>query len=311
MAHKVLISAPYLQNDFIQFEEELIQKGIDFDVYPVNERMEEYELLPLISKYHGVICGDDRFTAKVLDKAANLKAIVKWGTGIDSIDKKYAESKGIAVRNTLDAFSQPVSESVIAYILAFSRRIIESDQVMKTGGWEKTFGFTLSEQTIGIIGFGNIGKTVARKLLPFNSKLLVTDILSIDENILKDLNCEQVDLEVLLNNADYISVNCDLNKSSKHLICEKTLTQMKSNAYLMNTARGPIVKESDLIKALELGTIAGAALDVFEDEPLSKTSPLRKMNNVLLSSHDVNASPAAWNYVHRNSLNMLYQELGI
>ncbi|MEZ5003155.1 MAG: NAD(P)-dependent oxidoreductase [Chitinophagales bacterium] len=312
MKYRVLISAPYLLNDIEQFRNELANKNIEIDVYPVSERLEEEDLLPIIAQYDGIICGDDRFTKKVLDAAkTRLKVIVKWGTGIDSIDKSYAESIGIKVKNTLNAFTEPVSDSILALLLAFTRRIFESDRIMKSGNWEKAFGLCLSEVTIGIIGLGNIGTATARKLVPFNTKVYGNDIIDIDKGITNSLNIEMVPLEELLKKSDYIAICCDLNPTSKHLVNKTTIDKMKDGVVLINTSRGPIIKEDDLISAIQSGKIKGVGLDVFEDEPLSIDSALRKMNNAILSSHNVNASPFHWNKVHRNSLNMLYDILGV
>ncbi|MEK6480095.1 phosphoglycerate dehydrogenase [Catalinimonas sp. 4WD22] len=308
---KVLITAPYLKNEIHKFEEELREKGIDFFVYPVKERVEEDELLKIIEQYEGIVCGDDRITAKVIDQAKNLKVIVKWGTGIDSINKVYAEEHGIPVRNTLNAFTEPVSDSVLAIMLAFSRKLFESDRIMKSGQWEKAFGLCLSEVSLGIIGLGNIGKAVARKIRTFGTKVYANDIIDIPKSIVDELNVEIVPLEVLLEKSDFVNTCCTLNETSHHLINSDTLSKMKSTAYLINVARGPIVNEPDLIKALEEKRIAGAGLDVFEHEPLPINSPLRSMDNCILSSHNVNASPKYWNKVHRNTLDMLYEGLGI
>ncbi|WP_291728292.1 NAD(P)-dependent oxidoreductase [Bernardetia sp.] len=311
MKYNVLVSAPYLLNDIEKFRAELEGKNIAFDIYPVKERLEEEDLLKVIHKYDAIICGDDRFTPKVIDKAEKLKVIVKWGTGIDSIDKKYAESKGVQVRNTLNAFTEPVSDSVLAMLLVFARKVIESDRIMKNGGWRKAFGITLSEVSIGIIGLGNIGRAVARKLQPFNTKIYANDTAEIPTEVLENYKIEMTSLDDLVQKSDFVVVCCDLNSTSLHIINKEKLGLMKSNAIVINMARGPLINEKDLIEALENKQIAGAGLDVFEEEPLFIDSPLRKMNNVLLSSHNVNASPYYWNKVHRNSLNMLYQSLGI
>lgn len=308
---KVLISAPYLKNDIELFRDEIKSKGIDIDVYPVRERMEEDELLTCIDQYHGVVCGDDRFTERVIDAATNLKVIVKWGTGIDSINKVYANSKGIEVCNTLDAFTEPVSESVIAAVLSFARGLHASDQLMKAGHWQKVPGKTLFECSMGIIGFGKIGQSTAKKLNAFGMRIYANDTREISSEEFNGEYVNFVSKEELLQKCDFVATCTDLNSSSAHLMSSKEFTLMKEDAIFINMARGPLVDEPTLIEAIKSGQIAGAALDVFEDEPLPVESPLRSMNNVLLSSHNVNASPYHWNRVHRNSLNMLYEVLGI
>lgn len=305
----VLVSAPYLQREFDDYRARFVAEGLCPIVPVVQERLEEDELLSLIHDVDGIICGDDRITPRVLDHARRLKVIVKWGTGIDSIDAEYARRKGIPVRNTPNAFTGPVSDSVLAYLLAFSRNIVASDRIMKNGKWDKAPGFTLAERCVGIIGVGNIGQMVARKLKAFGAQVIGTDILDIPADIRTACGIEMMSLDALLERADFITVNCNLNRASHHLLGRRQFERMKRHAVVVNTARGPIVNEADLVWALQNGVIAGAALDVFEEEPLPTSSPLRGMPNVLLSSHATNASPRCWNAVHENSIAMLCESL--
>ncbi len=309
--HKVLISAPYLQPDIERFRNELLLKEIEYTVPKVHERLEENELLAIIEDYHGIICGDDRITQKVIDTAKNLKVIVKWGTGIDSISKDYAQNNNIPVFNTPNAFTEPVSDSTMALILSFARQIIPSDSLMKHGGWEKPQGFCLCEKTLGIIGVGNVGSAVARKAKGFGIRILGNDIREIPKETTTSLGIEMVQFNELLKESDIISINCDLNKTSHHLISHKQFQIMEPDAIIINTARGPIINEIDLIRALQNNKIAGAGMDVFEDEPLPIDSPLRSMDKCILSSHSTNGSRFFWEKVHRNSLNRLYEGLEI
>jgi D-3-phosphoglycerate dehydrogenase len=305
----VLVSAPYLQREFEQYRDRFAAEGLNPVLPEVHERLEEHELLTLIPEMDAVICGDDRFTPQVLDEARRLRVIVKWGTGIDSIDAEYAKRKGIPVRNTPNAFTGPVSDSVLAYFLAFSRNILAADRIMKDGSWDKAPGSMLAELCIGIIGVGNIGRAVARKLSAFGPRILGTDVVEIPADVTRALHIEMVPLETLLAQSDLVTVNCTLNRSSRHLLNFERLTRMKRHAVLVNTARGPIVNEGDLVRALQNGLIGGAALDVFEEEPLPVSSPLRRMSNVLLSSHASNASGRCWRAVHENSIAMLCDAL--
>lgn len=309
--YKVLISAPYLQRDFEAYRSELEARGITPLLPKVVERLEERDLLDVIPDCDGIVCGDDRITARVIDAAKQLKVIVKWGTGTDSIDKAYAASKGIPVFNTPNAFTEPVSDSVMALVLSFARQIIPSDCILKQGGWDKRIGFCLCEKTLGIIGVGNIGRAVARKARGFGMRILGNDIKEIPAAVTEELGMTMVALERLLAEADIISINCDLNSSSYHLVSGQQFGMMKSDALLINTARGPIVNEHDLIEALQTGRIAGAGLDVFEEEPLPIDSPLRRFDNCILSAHSTNGSRHFWKKVHRNSLDRLYEGLGI
>lgn len=304
---KVLVSAPYLQPHLDRFRPLFEKHDIELVVPPVTERLEEEELLRYIGDIDGVICGDDRFTERVLEAAPRLKVIAKWGTGIDSINK--AACKRIVVCNTPNAFSEPVADSVLGYMLCFARKLPWTSQAMRRGEWEKIPGRALRECTLGIIGVGNVGQAVARRGVAFGMRMLGTDPVLPPDDVLHNTGVHMVALEQLLRESDFVTVNCDLNPTSRHLLHEATFSIMKSEAVVINTARGPIIKEPDLVQALEAGQIAGAALDVFEDEPLPKDSPLRRMDNVMLAPHNANSSPQAWERVHQNTIRQLLDVL--
>jgi D-3-phosphoglycerate dehydrogenase / 2-oxoglutarate reductase len=309
----VLLSAPYLVTALGRFQPVFEHYNLELIVLPqVQERLEEQDLLALAGQFDGVICGDDRFSARVLEQCApRLKVISKWGTGIDSIDRHAANRLGIQVCNTPNAFTLPVSDTVLGYILAFARRQPWMDQAMKNGIWDKIPGRTLSECILGVVGVGNIGKAVMRRARAFGMELLGNDIIPITSDFIIENKVSMVSLQELLSKADFISLNCDLNPSSFHLINSETLSWMKRSAVLINTARGPVVDEPSLIAALQDGWIAGAAMDVFEVEPLPPNSPFLKMNNVMLAPHNSNSSPAAWERVHWNTIRNLLEGLSI
>ncbi len=286
--------------------------GIELIKPEVKERLSELEILRYAGSFDGTICGDDRYSAEVLEHCSpRLKVISKWGTGIDSIDTQAANRLGIKVLNTIDAFTIPVSDSVMGYILAFSRQLPWMDRAMKAGQWEKISGRALCEGTLGVIGVGRIGKMILRKAHAFNMKLLGNDIKGIPDEFIKEIGVESVSLPELLERSDFISINVDLNPTSLHLINEDTLKHIKPGAVMINTARGPIVDEKALTEALQQQRVRGAALDVFEIEPLPLDSPLKKMDNVLLAPHNSNSSPTAWERVHWNTIRNLLSGLNI
>ena len=290
---------------FDRYELELI-------VPEVRERMEEEELLKYTGQFDGAICGDDRYTLRVIEACIpRLKVISKWGTGIDSIDAEACSRYGIVLGRTLNAFTTPVADSVLGYMLAFARRQPWMDKAMKSGEWDKIPGKALSENTLGVVGVGTIGKTVTRRARAFGMKVLGNDIVEIDHVFITETGIQMTDLRSLLSEADFVSINCDLNPTSRHLMDVDTFAMMKPSAVLINTARGPIVHEVALIDALQTGRLAGAALDVFEVEPLPLDSPLMKMDNVLLAPHNANSSPAAWERVHWNTIRNLLDGLGL
>ena len=309
MKYKVIVSAPYMQPIVDRFIPTFKDHGCEVVIPTVNERLSESELLKIIGDADGIICGDDRITRKVLFAAKKLKVISKWGTGIDSIDRDAAAEMGVLVCNTPNAFTLPVSDSVFAMMLSFARRIPWQDRQMKAGEWLKQPGMSLSESTLGIIGVGNIGKAVARRAAAFGMTILGNDPKEMPEEFVRETNIRMVEKDELLRLSDFVTLNCDLNATSIHLMSDKQFSMMKPSAVVINSARGPIIDEPALVRALKAKRIAGAALDVFEVEPLPKDSPLLKMDNVLLSAHNTNSSPAAWERVHQNTLKNLFEGL--
>lgn len=309
----VLFSAPYMLPFVGRFRPVFDHYGIEL-ILPetVAERLEEADILKYAGQFDGALCGDDRYTPRVLEACApRLKVISKWGTGVDSIHAETCSRLGIQLGRTPNAFTLPVADTVMGYILAFSRRQPWMDKAMKAGVWDKIPGKALHEQTLGIIGVGTIGKTLARRAHAFGMKLFGTDILEIDHVFIAETGIEMTNLATLMANSDYISVNCDLNPSSFHLINAESLSFAGRLSVLINTARGPIVDEPALVAALQSGKLAGAALDVFEVEPLPHDSPLLKMDNVMLAPHNANSSPAAWERVHWNTIRNLLVGLGL
>ena len=308
----ILLSAPYMIPLRQRFEPFFAHYGLELIVPPVAERMSEDELLRYAGQFDGAVCGDDRFTPRVLQACLpRLKVISKWGTGIDSIDRVEALRLGIQVRNTPNAFTLPVSDSTLGYMLSYARRLPWMDRHVKSGQWEKLPGRSLSECTLGVVGVGNVGKAVLRRARAFGMQLLGNDIIPIAPDFLLEYQVEMTSLEDLLRRSDFVSLHVDLNPTSYHLINAQSLQVIKPGAVLINTSRGPVVDEPALVEALQSGRVAGAALDVFEEEPLPAESPLLRMDQVMLAAHNSNSSPAAWERVHRNTLKNLLEGLGI
>jgi D-3-phosphoglycerate dehydrogenase len=292
-----------------EFRLRLEAEGVEVVCAHAQERLSEEELLPLIGTIDGVICGDDHFTERVLCEASRLKVISKWGTGIDSIDIHAAAKLGIRVYNTPDAFTDPVADTVLGYILCFARRLPWMDQDIRRGLWTKPDAKSLRECTLGVIGVGNIGRAVARRARAFGMTVLGTDPVPVPASFVEETGLRLVRLRALLEASDFISLHCDLNPTSYHLIGRAELSRMRSTAYLINTSRGPVIDERALIEALKERRIAGAALDVFEVEPLSFDSPLRTLDGCLLAPHNANNGPAARRKVHESTIGNLLRAL--
>ena len=311
--YRALITAPPILPKIYSYKKlfDLNKVEIIIPPYKVVESLDEHQLIELLNNIDGILCGDDELTEKVIKSASKLKVISKWGTGVDSIDIKAAEKYRIKVLRVKDVFSEPVSDTVLAYILLFSRKIIEKNHLVNNYLWEKTESYTLKEKSLGIIGLGHIGSVVAQKALLLGMNVFGYDIKKFDK--FSDLNSKIniVSLNKLLENSDFVTLHTDLNDSTHHLIGENQFKIMKKNSIIINTSRGEVINQHALELALNNKEIYGAALDVFEVEPLPKNSVLRGLNNVLLSPHNSNASPKVFNEVDKKSIKNLFSGLKI
>ena len=210
---------------------------------------------------------------------------------------------------TRNAFSEPVADTVLGYMLTFARKLTLLDRDIRQGRWEKPRLMALGECVLGVVGVGDCGKAVVRRARSFGMRVLGNDIVKLPDDFVTASGLEVVSLKKLLTTADFVSLNTDLNETSYHLIGKEQLDLMKADAYLINASRGPVLEEPALVQALQQNRIAGAALDVFEEEPLPADSPLRRLDNCLLAPHTANSSPLAWDRVHENTIRNLLEGL--
>lgn len=222
-----------------------------------------------IKGFDGVVVRSaTKITKEVIDAADKLKLVVRAGVGLDNVDRKAAEAKGVVVQNTPEAPSVSVAEMVFSLMFALARNIAQADSSMKNERWEKKKlgGVELWQKTIGIIGFGRIGIEVARRAKAFGMEVLAYDVIDIDEAC-KETGAKKADLDTIIEKADYITLHVPLIPQTKGMIGTKQLKMMKKTAFIINTARGGVIDEKALLDALNEGEIAGAGLDVFESEP--------------------------------------------
>ena len=309
MKWRVLITAPYMLPVVEELRPRLEAEGVEVVTADVSERLSEEELLPIVVNVDGVICGDDRFTERVLSAAPRLKVISKWGTGVDSVDTGAAARLGIRVCNTPDAFTDCVADTALGYVLCFARRLPWMDADVRRGLWVKPDAVSLKECTLGVVGVGNIGRAVVRRARAFGMRVLGSDPVPPPASFAEETGLGIVPLRELLAEADFVSLHCDLNPTSFHLIGRAELALMRPTAYLVNTSRGSVVDEPALARALRERRIAGAALDVFEAEPLPADSPLRELPNCLLAPHNANSGRAARRRVHESTVANLLDAL--
>lgn len=230
----------------------------------------------------GIIAGDDELSSEFFIGAPNLKTVIRWGIGMDSVDHEAARQRGVVVRNTPGVFGYEVADSAFGYILNLARGYIAVDAAVRRGEWPKVEGVTLAGARLGVVGFGAIGREICQRGRGFGMEVVASDpFVEADPD-----GVSIVDLETLLATSRFIVLACPLTRETFQLINSDRLALMQTDAYLVNVARGPVVLEADLIWALQNNQLAGAALDVFEVEPLPMESELRALPNVVLGAHN-------------------------
>ena len=273
---------------------EVLENG-DLEVYVESDSITEDQFCEVVQDKDALLVPlSTKVKEWVIDAGAHLKIIANFGTGYDNIAVDYAKQKGIAVTNTPGVSTEATAEITLGLLLSVSRRIVEGDQLCRTkgfNGWAPLFflGRELYHKKLGIIGLGSIGQAVAKRAKAFGMEVLYTGRAPKDPQLEKEWGVSYRTLEDLLRESDFVSINVSYNKDTHHLLNEDTLSLMKKSAFLINTARGPIVNEADLADALRKGIIAGAALDVYEFEP-EITAELKTFSNVVLTPHIGNAT---------------------
>jgi phosphoglycerate dehydrogenase-like enzyme len=247
-----------------------------------------YKFDKLLASLPGVdatLCSPDAYNAKLVQapEAANLKIISRWGVGYDSIDIPAATRQGIVVAYTPGLLNETVADWTWALLLAIARRVPQAHLAMSHGEWSPLWGYDVHGKTLGLIGCGRIGQAVAQRAFGFGMRVIAYDVNPPPSGA--PSNIEYVALKELLAQSDFVSIHAALTPTSRGLIGEAELRQMKQTASLVNTARGPLLDEAALVRALHEGWIAGAALDVFNAEPLAADSPLRSAPNLVLAPH--------------------------
>lgn len=237
----------------------------------------------------------DKIDREILDVAPKLKIVSQLAVGFDNIDVQEATRRGIYVTNTPEVLTDTTADFAWALLMALARRIVEADKYVRTGQWKVGWhpnmlaGRDVYGATIGVVGAGRIGYAVAKRAKGFDMKILYYDVIPRPE-MEKDLGAKKADIDTLLKNSDFVSIHVPLMKETHHLINAEKLKLMKNTAYLINNSRGPVVDEKALYDTLKAGQIAGAGLDVFEQEPTPIDNPLLKLDNVVVAPHISSAS---------------------
>lgn len=281
---KVLIAPAPLAKLEAGFLHEL--RAAKFDIaYPARQgQMTEEELLRELQGVTAVVAGSEPYTRKVMDAHPNLRVIARAGVGYDAVDVPAATERGIVVAFTPGTNQDAVAEHTFALILALAKRVLDQDHKTRTAQWPRQATLPLRGRTLGIAGLGRIGKAVAIRGQCFGMRLLAYEPFP-DQAFVAQHQVTLVPFDQLLAESDFLTLHLPLTADAKHLINKRTLARMKPSAYLINTARGGLVCETDLVAALRERKLAGAGLDVFEDEPPPKDHPLFGFDNVVLTAH--------------------------
>ena len=284
MAHKVLLTTPRFFAFESMIREHLAEHGCEVLEHDAHDmQMNEDTLLSLVPAAAGLITALEPVTARVLAAAPRLRVVCATGVGYDHIDVEAASASGVTVCISAGSNHQAVAELTLGLMVALARQVAYGDRLLRGGGWERLVGPELWGKTLGIVGLGRVGKSVALLARAFGMRVVATDVV-LDHTFGSTHAVDYVPLPKLLRTGDFVSLHCPLTPSTRGLMNERTLGLMKPGAYLINTSRGPVVEEEALVQALRSKQIAGAALDVFEAEP-HIGAKLREEPRVILTPH--------------------------
>lgn len=268
------------------FLDPALELGLKLIPAEITQTLSEAELIDLLPQFDGWIIGDDPATQQVFEagQRGSLKAAVKWGIGVDNVDFKACKALGIPITNTPGMFGREVSDVAVGYVIALARHTVEIDRGVRDGSWPKPCGISLAGRKAAVVGYGDIGRNTARRLLAADMEVIAydpfVDPISLESTVSLAAWPER------LGEADFVVVNCALTASSHHMLDKEAFAAMKPGVRIVNVGRGPVIDEDALIAALASGKVHSAALDVFEQEPLPLDSPLRSHPACIFGSHN-------------------------
>lgn len=277
---RILSWTPVSENPAI---DELRERGVEVVITRTSAKTTEDELIELLQDFDAVIPGTEPFTRRVIESLPRLKTIARSGVGFNSIDVQAAEERGVVVSITPGANRHAVADHAFGFMIMLARLMPQNQRNVAQGNWQRIPGRDVYGKTLGIVGVGHIGKEMAKRASGFDMKLLGYDIVQ-DENFAQKYDLSYVDLDEILTTADFVTLHLPYYSATHHLIGERELSMLKPTGYLINTARGGIVDEKALYQALLEKKLAGAALDVMENEP-DFSNPLLQLDNVIWTPH--------------------------
>ena len=307
---RILVTCPPMLGLISEFLPYFTDKGLTGVPAQVTQVMTEDELCATLPDYDGWIIGDDPATRRVFEagKAGKLRAVVKWGVGVDNVDFAACKDLGLPVSNTPGVFGREVADVAMTYVLGLARRTFEIDRGIRfDNSWPKPAGISLWNKTVALVGFGDIGRATARRLLAHDLKVIAYDPYF---KAVEGLAVEPASWPDRIGEADFIVFTCPLTPDTKHMFNHALLDRLKPGVRVINVARGPIINEAALLEAMESGLVGSAALDVFEVEPLAADNPLRKFPNTIFGSHNGSNTVDAVRHVSRLAIDKMAGFLG-
>lgn len=297
---RVMVTCPPMLLTKHEWLQGLLDRGIEVELPPVTQHVARADLERLLPTCDGIIAGDEPLDRALMEMSLpRLRVISRWGVGIDNVDLVAARELGIEVRNTPAVFANEVADVALGYMLMLSRHLHTIDASVRAGGWAKPQGRSLASKTLAVVGLGAIGRAVAKRGMALEMTVIGTDPMPQSQALAAEMGVEIEGVDELFSKADVLSLNCPLTPETRHLVNAERLARMPKGAWVVNTARGPVVDEPALIDALRSGQVGAAALDVFEVEPLPMDSPLRDFPNVILGSHNGSNTAEAVSRVNR------------
>ena len=283
---KVLITCPPMQRSVTRYTDLFAAHSLEPVCPEMTQVLSEGELIEILPEYDGWIIGDDPATATVFAAGTEgkLRAAVKWGVGVDNVDFDGAKAAGLDISNTPGMFGNEVADVALGYVIALSRQLFAISDGVHRGDWPKPVGMSLSDKTAAVIGFGDIGQAVVRRLLVCGMNVNVYDPAEVETDIDSQIN--RLAWPEQLGEADFVVLCCALNKATHHIMNAESIKSCKPGVRIVNISRGPLIDESALCDALSSGHVHSAGLEVFEQEPLPADSKLREFKACLFGSHN-------------------------
>jgi len=282
----------FLTRNLHDFALKELRKRYEIEIHSGKIPIPQSKLRSKIKEIDGLICFPyDKIDRKTIDSAKNLRVISTYSVGFDHIDVEYAKKKKIRVGYTPEVLTDATADLTFSLLLDLLRRVSEGDRIIRNGKWNVIYGafdyvgLDLQGKTLGILGLGRIGRTLAKRAKAFDMKIIYHNRKHVSKTIEKSLNAKYVSFEKLITQSDIISIHVPHTKETDQLFNMKIFRKMKKSAFLINTSRGKVINEKDLITVIKKKIIAGAGLDVFEVEPIKKNHSLVKLQNVVLTPH--------------------------